>query len=172
MVQSLEAIKGGGGSIRVGTTGTISSLMTRELESMKASSQKPSPSSSRNKPQAVPYVGASPSTPRRLLQPRKTSDEASSSSSRTSNHANPDFARKTKGYPKNTHRIPMLGSDNIALDRTPSREKTDKKGPINIVEVVDIKCGNSDNNNNRAWTSPITSRLRKLGFSKLSESIV
>lgn len=64
----------------------------------------------------------------------------------------------------------MLGSDNIALERTPTREKTDKKLPINIVEVVDIKCGNSDTN--RAWTSPITSRLRKLGFSKLSESIV
>lgn len=158
MAHSLEAIKGGGGSVRVGTTGTISSLMTRELESMKAASQKPS-SSSINKPQAVPL------TPRRL-QARKSSDEASSSGIRN-NTKSPEFPRKTKGYPKNTHRIPMLGSDNIVLERTPSREKTDKKGS-NIVEVVDIKCGNSD----RAWTSPITSKLRKLGFSKLSESIV
>lgn len=170
MVQSLEAIKGGGGSIRVGTTGTISSLMTRELDSMKAPSHKPSSSSSRNKPQPAPLGGASssPTTPRRLLQQTKSFDEASSS--RTTGYTNQEFARKTKGYPKCNHRIPMLGSDNIELERTPTREKTDKKLPINIVEVVDIKCGNSDTN--RAWTGPITSRLRKLGFSKLSESIV
>ena len=61
----------------------------------------------------------------------------------------------------------MLGSDNIALDRTPRRQKSDKK-VSNLVEVVDIKCGNPD----RAWASPITNRLKKLGFSKLSESIV
>lgn len=61
----------------------------------------------------------------------------------------------------------MLSADSIALDRTPIREKTDKKGS-NIVEIVDIKCGNQD----RAWASPITNRLKKLGFSKLSESII
>lgn len=31
MVQTLEEIKGGGGSIKIGTTGTISALMSREL---------------------------------------------------------------------------------------------------------------------------------------------
>ncbi|KAJ6887073.1 hypothetical protein NC651_027435 [Populus alba x Populus x berolinensis] len=39
MVQKLEAIKGGGGSTRVGTTGTIGALITRELESIKPSPQ-------------------------------------------------------------------------------------------------------------------------------------
>ncbi|KAL5548301.1 hypothetical protein UlMin_003532 [Ulmus minor] len=137
MVQSLEAIEGGGGSIRVGTI-----------------------------TQAVPAsVASSSSTPKRPRQ-RKSSDEASSSGSNS--FPTPEFSRKTKGYyPKNTHGIPILGSENIALDRTPSREKTEKK-THNIVEVVDIKCGNSD----KAWTSPITNRLRKLGFSKLSESII
>lgn len=161
----MEAIKGGGGSIRVGATGTISSLMTRELDSMKASSQKQV--SSRNKPHtglSDPYGTSA----LKRLQPRKSFDEASSSgSSNHIDHINPDISRKAKSYPKRTHRIPMLGSDNIALDRTPSREKIDKK-VSNIVEVVDIKCGNSD----RAWTSPITNKLKKLGFSKLSESIV
>ena len=63
----------------------------------------------------------------------------------------------------------MLGSDSIAPDRTLSRKKTEKKGS-NIVEIVDIKCGNQD----RAWASPIsiTNHLKKLGFSKLSESII
>lgn len=61
----------------------------------------------------------------------------------------------------------MLGSDSIALDRTPIREKTEKKG-TNIVEIVDIKCGNQD----RVWANPITNRLKKMGFSKLSESII
>jgi hypothetical protein len=62
--------------------------------------------------------------------------------------------------------MPMLGSDNSTLDRTPSREKSDKKA-THIVEIVDIKCGNPD----RAWANPITNKLKKLGFSKLSESI-
>ncbi|XP_062077764.1 uncharacterized protein LOC133782462 [Humulus lupulus] len=159
MVQSLEAIKGGGGSIRVGTTGTISSLMTRELQSMNTASQKPS-SSFISKPQTDPVI------PRRL-KPKKSSDEASSSGGLGNYTKSPEFSRKTKGYSKKTHRIPMLNSDNIVLDRTPSREKTEKKGS-NIVEVVDIRCGNSDG----AWKSPITSRLRKLGFSKLSDSII
>jgi hypothetical protein len=161
MVQTLEAIKGGGGSIRVGTTGTISSLMTRELDSIKAAP-------SRTKPRAVPVsIPCGASTPKRL-QPRKSTDGASSSGTRSYiDDRSPEIIRKTKGYTRNTHRIPMLSSDGIALDRTPSREKTEKKGS-NIVEIVDIKCGNQD----RAWASPITNRLRKLGFSKLSESII
>lgn len=165
MVQSLEAIKGGGGSIRVGATGTISSLMTRELDSTKAASQKQA--SSRNKPHAGLPLPCGTNTPTKV-QPRKSSDEASSSgSSKHINRINPDMSRKAKSYSKSTHKIPMLGSDNVALDRTPNREKIDKKG-CNIVEVVDIKCGNSD----RAWASPITNKLKKLSFSKLSESII
>lgn len=164
MVQTLEAIKGGGGSIRVGATGTISSLMTRELDSIKSSPQMPV--SLRSKPRAVPV--SDPCTAPKRVQPRKSSDKASSSmSSSCIDHRSPEITRKTKSYTRNTHLIPMLSSDGIALDRTPIREKTDKKGS-NIVEIVDIKCGNQD----RAWASPITNRLKKLGFSKLSESII
>lgn len=166
MVQTLEAIKGGGGSIRVGTTGTIGSLMTRELESVKSAPQMPV--SSRDKPPAVPVsVPCGATTPKRL-QPRKSLDEASSSgSNKHINHRSPEIARKTKNYIHKSHRIPMLGSDNIVLDRTPNRKKTDKKGSY-IVEIVDIKCRNPD----RAWATPITNRLKKLSFSKLSESVV
>ena len=166
MVQKLEAIKGGGGSIKVGTTGTISSLMTRELDSIKSAPQ--TPVSFRHKPQTIPVsVACGSATPKRL-QLRKSLDGASTSgSSNRMSYKSPQTAPKTKSFRKNIHQIPMLGSDNIALDRTPSRQKSDKK-VSNIVEVVDIKCGNPD----RAWASPITNRLKKLGFSKLSESIV
>ncbi|KAJ9153747.1 hypothetical protein P3X46_027155 [Hevea brasiliensis] len=166
MVQNLEAIKGSGGSIKVGTTGTISALMTRELESIKSASQ--ASVSHQDKPKTVPIsVPCSATTPRRL-RARKSLDEASSSGSSSSTKCrSPETARKMKSYTKSAHRMPMLRSENVTLERTTSREKTKKKG-TNIVEVVDIKCGQPD----KAWISPVTSKLKKLGFSKLSESIV
>ncbi|CAN0899963.1 hypothetical protein LINGRAHAP2_LOCUS20568 [Linum grandiflorum] len=62
----------------------------------------------------------------------------------------------------------MLAGDSVTLERTPSREKKSRK-VINIVEVVDVKCGNP---NSRAWATPLTTKLKKLGFSKLSEGMV
>lgn len=167
MVQKLEAIKGGGGSIKVGTTGTISSLMTQELESIKTAPQ--TPVSVRHKPHTVPVsVDCNYGTPKRL-QVRKSMDEASTSGGSNSMNGTgriPQNGQRRKSSSKNTHRAPMLGTDNTALDRTPSREKIEKK--MNIVEIVDIKCGSPD----KAWASPITNRLKKLGFSKLSESMI
>lgn len=46
MVQTLEEIKGGGGSIKIGTTGTISALMSRELHRLKDASPNPAISTS------------------------------------------------------------------------------------------------------------------------------
>ncbi|GKV15668.1 hypothetical protein SLEP1_g26437 [Rubroshorea leprosula] len=165
MVQKLEATKSGGGSIKIGTTGTIGSLMTRELDLIKSAPQ--TLVSCRHKPQTVPVsVSCNCAMPKRL-QMRKSLDEASTSGgSNSMNGRSPQNAQKRKCNLKNTNRVPMLGSDNIALERTPSREKTDKK--VNIVEIVDIKCGNPD----RAWASPLTNRLKKIGFSKLSESMI
>ncbi|XP_057460448.1 uncharacterized protein LOC130750948 [Actinidia eriantha] len=156
MVPTLEAIKGGGGSIKVGTTGTISALMSRELESMKSSLQ--TPISSRNR---SPTVSISPIVSKRPTQ--RTSPDKASSSSNKKKKKSPENVRKTKHNHRKTHQIPMLNPDNISLDGTPSRDKPDKRAYI--VEVVDLKCGNPD----RTWV-PITNRLKKLGFSKLSES--
>ncbi|KAF6146108.1 hypothetical protein GIB67_002786 [Kingdonia uniflora] len=50
-VKTVEAIKGGGGSIRVGTTGTVGSLMTRELDSLKCKTE--TLLSSKYKPKAI-----------------------------------------------------------------------------------------------------------------------
>lgn len=185
MAQTLESMKGKGGSIKLGTTGTISSLMTRELDHISSVPHKQQVSSTnkprtRTLPVSVPCSSSSSSsstttsaTPKRL-QPRKSSDEASSSgNSKNTNRRSlgNGISQKTKasGRTRNTtHRMPMLSSDsNFSVDRTPIKEKIDKK-KLNIVEVVDIKCGNAE----KAWATPLTSRLKKLGFSKLSESII
>ncbi|KAF6174126.1 hypothetical protein GIB67_003765, partial [Kingdonia uniflora] len=50
-VKTLEAIKGGGGSIWVGTTGTVGSLMTRELDSLKCKAK--TLLSSKRKPKTI-----------------------------------------------------------------------------------------------------------------------
>lgn len=175
MVQKLEAIKGGGGSIKVGTTGTISSLMTRELDTIKSAPQ--TPVSFRHKPQTIPISVACGSVTPKKLQQRKSFDHGASTSGSGSSNSNimkyestHQTAQKVKSIHKNIHQVPMLGSNNnIALERTASRQKNDKKVVSNIVEVVDIKCGNPD----KAWANPITNRLKKLGgFSKLSDSVV
>ncbi|CAA7025888.1 unnamed protein product [Microthlaspi erraticum] len=185
MVQKLELIRGGGGSIKIGATGTVATLMTRELDSMK---QQPSPQTPTTTtrpvrttvPVSVDCGTSSSSTPRRHKARRSSSDEASSSSNNNvrtpKGHHNAKIThqlpmlgsenvRTPKGHHngKSTHQVPMLGSDNVSLQGTPRREKR-----MNIVDIVDVKCGNPD----RAWANPITSRLKKLGFSKLSESIV
>lgn len=56
-----------------------------------------------------------------------------------------------------------LDGASTPTDRTPNRNRIDRKGSY-IVEVVDIQCGHPE----KAW---LTNRLKKLGFSKLSESI-
>jgi len=169
MAQTLEGIKGGGGSIRLGTTGTISSLMTRELDHV-SSAPKKMVSSTRSKTQTLPVSVPCGSTTQKRLQSRKSSVEASSSgSSKSTNrrgHGN-GMPQKAKTNGRNTQTIPMLASDKCSVSRTPVREKNDKKIP-NIVEVVDIRCGNAD----KAWATPLASRLKKLGFAKLSESII
>ncbi|CAM8909294.1 unnamed protein product [Rhodiola kirilowii] len=164
MAQTLENIKrGGGGSIKVGAVGTIGALMTRELES--ANSTPHAQSSSRSKLQTAPVSVPCGATPRRL-QARRSLDEASSSSKRVDNMS-PEAPRKSKGYPGSSPQVPMLGSDSVLLDRTPSREKMNKNGP-QLVDIVDIKCGDP----HKSWVNPVANRLKKLGFTKLSETIV
>ncbi|MCL7024012.1 hypothetical protein MKW94_029473 [Papaver nudicaule] len=164
MVQSLEA-RGGEGSVKLGTSGTISALMTRELESIKG------------RPQTTISSGWKPPTTGgevvKRVQPRRATNEVIGSRSgggriRSGNHnKNLENIQKTRhSIQKNNHRIPMLGSENIALERTPNREKPSTTKVSYIVEIVDVKCGKPDR-----WSNPIASRLKKLGFSKLSQSI-
>ncbi|KAK1391827.1 Hexon [Heracleum sosnowskyi] len=164
MVQTLEAIKGGGGSIKVGTTGTISSLMSKELESMRYAPRKAIPSKDKSSAAATVLATGGVTSPKRL-RPRLSANEASSSHCSNISDRNDDLARKEKHYNRKNHKIPMLNSGDVSVDATPIRKKPDKKGSY-LVEIVDIKCGHPD----RAWATPLANRLKKLSFSKLSES--
>ncbi|KAG9137172.1 hypothetical protein Leryth_011985 [Lithospermum erythrorhizon] len=164
MVNTLESIRGGGGSIKVGTTGTIGALMSRELETAKTASQTPALYKKKSSIICASHQSAA-STPRRKSQPSE--GKAGSSSTSQIGHKNTETRKKMKQYNPKTQQIPILGSENIPMDKTPIRHKSDRKGSY-MVEIVDIKCRNSD----RAWASPIATRLKKLGFSKLSESVI
>ncbi|KAK1327035.1 hypothetical protein QJS10_CPA01g00932 [Acorus calamus] len=180
---SLEAIKGGGGSIKVGTTGTIGSLMTKEMETT-IDSPRASTSSQRRKLQTMPvsipcggFVPKKPhpkksssneastsngnDSPRSSIGASKTWNNDASTSNGTPIHRIHEVTPKMRQTPrKNFHRAPILRCDGItAVDCTPNKEKLEKKGSY-IVEVVDLKCSN-----------PMSSRFKKLGFSKLSDSV-
>ncbi|CAN4117795.1 unnamed protein product [Withania somnifera] len=162
MVQTLEAIKVNGGSVKVGSTGKVSALMSRELDSKKPSQ---APASSRNKsPSICGFIAGSATSPKRM-KPRTSSDEASSSGTCKDSNKSPESIRKTKHNNRKTHQIRILESENISVDGTPITKKPDRKGPY-MVEIVDIKCRSMD----RTWASPIKNSLKKLGFTKLSES--
>ncbi|KAM7492691.1 hypothetical protein LguiA_035612 [Lonicera macranthoides] len=163
MVHTLQDIKVGGGSIKVGSTGTISALMSRELNS--SALHRPVSCKSKS-PTATCLVTSGTTAPKRLKS-TTASNEASSSRSNNINQESLEIAQKAKHSTRKTNEIPILNSGSISLDGTPIRGKPEKKGSY-IVEIVDIKCGNPD----RAWATPITNRIRKLGFSKLSDNIV
>ncbi|XP_075513868.1 uncharacterized protein LOC142549029 [Primulina tabacum] len=160
MVHTLEAIRGGGGSVKIGTTGTIGALMSRELDSAKHATKVSESCAS----VSVPTGDSTPREPK-----SKTSkDEASSNGPNIAkNRKCPENVRRSKLSSGGTHHIPMLTSCDISIDGTPIRKKSVKKGP-SIVEIVDVKCGNPD----RTWVNPITNRLKKLSFSKLSDNMV
>ncbi|XP_039014046.1 uncharacterized protein LOC120143916 [Hibiscus syriacus] len=105
MVQKLEAINGGGGgSIKVGTKGSISSLMTRELNSIKTPKQ--SPVSSRHKSLAT-SVAASSVIPRRSQQ-RKSSDGVGTSGGRNGSHKTPQSSVQKTAFLKTCIRCQCL----------------------------------------------------------------
>ncbi|KAG6592032.1 hypothetical protein SDJN03_14378, partial [Cucurbita argyrosperma subsp. sororia] len=181
MVQKLQPIKGGGGSINVGATGTISSLMMRELESMRCDPKKSVTPRIKSSSSSTRTVSSAASIPNRLqqsksfdaasipnrLQQSKSFDEVSNRRYNTVN--NRSFGKShnaTKAGSRDVHRMPMLGSNDVYTDGHSYREKPERKG-LRAVPIVDVKCNNPD----RAWSSrPLSSRLRKLGFSKLSET--
>ncbi|KAK9057048.1 hypothetical protein SSX86_024414 [Deinandra increscens subsp. villosa] len=156
MAQTLEAIKGGGGSIKVGTIGTINALMSRELQSVKVPSNEV----------------ATDTTSKAKVQ----ADEASTSSSNNNNNNNNNTIseKHTIVDPKSKHhharkdsRNPFLRSDSASTDGngTSNKRKNEKKTSC-MVDIVDVKCGVPD----KTWANPITNRLKKLTFSKLSEA--
>lgn len=138
MVQKLEDIKNGGGSIKIGATGKISALMSRELQSGTPKSRKPA---------ILEPNDAS------KLEEKPQTDEASTSNKNINGN-----------LPKTKHNHARKASKNPFFhDGSPNPNKKRSY----IVEVVDIKCGIPDK---IIWANPIKDRLKKLTFSKLSET--
>jgi hypothetical protein len=154
-----ELVHGEAGAIKVGTTGTIGSLMTRELEAVKVTPQAAATPCLRRQGCLVSVpCGASP----RKVVLRKSSSNVTNNSSNNgrTDRVSAEEACKTRGVSRrHTFSSPILHSDDMLVDRSPNTEKVKKKGNRYGVEVVDVKCSN-----------PMSSRLRKLGFSKLSET--
>jgi Fe2+ transport system protein FeoA len=147
-----------GGAIKVGTTGTIGSLMTRELDAIKVEPQ--ATATPRLRRQGCPVSVSCGATPRKVVLRKSSSDITSSSNGNRTDRVSAEEACKSRRVSRrNTFNSPMLRSDCALVDRSPNTDKTKKKGSGYGVEVVDVKCGN-----------PMSSRLRKLGFSKLSET--
>ncbi|XP_077232628.1 hexon [Tasmannia lanceolata] len=117
MVQTLEAIKDAGWSIKVGTTGTIGSLMTRELKSLKHA---PLPSvPTRRKPQTSSVSVPCGSTALKKSKPRRKSFDEGSSNNRTVNRRSPANTQRTRAnLQKSDHHIAMLSSDNIPTEES------------------------------------------------------
>ncbi|XP_049343449.1 uncharacterized protein LOC125807750 [Solanum verrucosum] len=166
MVQTLESIRGGGGSIKVGTTGTISALMSRELDS-KPSASTTSVSRRYRSPTVCSFAAGDATSPKRT-KPRTSIDKASCSWASEDHKNDSEIVRKAKQYYNcRTPQIPMLKSENISVDGTPIRKKPDRKG-LALVEIVDIKCGSSG----KTHANLMKNSLKKNSFSKLSESPV
>ncbi|XP_065025067.1 uncharacterized protein LOC135649978 [Musa acuminata AAA Group] len=148
----------GEGSLEVGTTGTIGSLMTRELESMKRSEQ--ASSSARRRQQTGPVFVPCGAAPGKASRRRNQADGCGSSGSSIGQDHCADAQKRRHSTRKNGHRVPILGSGDSPMARNSGTDKVEKKGHGYTVEVVDLKCSN-----------PMSNRLKKLSFSKLSESI-
>ncbi|KAA8534398.1 hypothetical protein F0562_031915 [Nyssa sinensis] len=142
MVQTPEDINRKKGSIIVKATGTVSALMMRELDCMVHKSQ--AFVSGKRKHLTVP-VSVSCGVSTKRLQPRTSSHSAGRSASmNNSTHRRPRSSGTKKHNPQYTAlRVPMLGSEDISIDRTPNRRKPEKKGS-HFVEIVDLDCGNPD----------------------------
>ncbi|XP_019459859.1 PREDICTED: uncharacterized protein LOC109359614 [Lupinus angustifolius] len=119
---TLEGIKGGGVSIKLGTTGTIGSLITRELDEISCTQHKQL--SSRSEPRTLDAGSfACGITTPKIIQPRKSSHEASSSGS-SGNNIKLGSLGISHTNAKNEDRIPILGSENFPEDRTLARKKS------------------------------------------------
>ncbi|KAL5198770.1 hypothetical protein ABZP36_002282 [Zizania latifolia] len=176
-----ELANGEAGAVKVGTTGTIGSLMTRELEAIKAAPPPPQVGAATTTPrlrrQSSPVSMPCGASPRKIIALRKSSSNVSSGSSNGSSngssHGRTDRVSAEEeascnGKPRRSSQrstkpsSPMLRSDGVVVDRS---VKAKKKATAACclgaggVEVVDVRCGN-----------PMSSRLRRLGFSKLSET--
>ncbi|KAK6919371.1 hypothetical protein RJ641_015275 [Dillenia turbinata] len=157
---------GGDGSVMVGTTGTISALMAIELESMHCVKHKtPASTSMKTSPKPTIPVSVSCGMSGKWVQP-KTSPSSRASTSRNIDGDSHKGLRHKQIRLHSMQQSAHHGSDDISFYKSSNRKNNPrKKGPY-VVEVVDIKCGTPD----ISWGTPISNRLKKLSFSKLTDT--
>ncbi|KAG0481537.1 hypothetical protein HPP92_012395 [Vanilla planifolia] len=135
-----ETTKADGDSVKIGSRGTVGSLISLEFESMK------------NAPQTASFFQKKNVT--KTTHRRKTpSSEPSSNKNTVADHG--IVGQNIKQKPsRNSQRAPIL-----SCEANSDKHASKAKRHTYMVEVVDIKCNN-----------PMSDSLKKLGFSRLSES--
>ncbi|WOH05735.1 hypothetical protein DCAR_0625155 [Daucus carota subsp. sativus] len=149
-----NTIKRQPGSIRVGATGKVSTLMTHELDEVKGSSSHhvSRKRNTQNFPVTV-YCGESR---------RQACYQSGNSTTSTGQRA--ETRQKQQHNMRHTGRdIPVFASEDASVHMKPVR---DEKRKPQYIEVVDLKCGTSLK---KAW-SRHTTKNRSLKFSRLSVS--
>ncbi|XP_020095442.1 uncharacterized protein LOC109715064 [Ananas comosus] len=145
------------GSIEVGTTGTIGSLISRELDTVKH------PPFSRKKHQTSPilvHYSAISKKPIKKQTPQNDFSSSSSSSSNSNSSSNNNH-KPRRSVRCDGSQVPILRVDEIYAERNSNVDVGGSKQRVYAVEMVDVKCDNL-----------FIRRHRKIGFAKLSGSIV
>ncbi|KAK8942443.1 hypothetical protein KSP39_PZI009377 [Platanthera zijinensis] len=155
MSQTPQIPEGSADTVEIGTIGTISSLMSQELDTVNSVHAS---SSFRKKNTTAPISASiSVSAPKSARASEKPSTKASSGEDHNTRRlSNADKGKQN--FPRNGRLVP-IPSEGTNLGRRTREKMPGKKGHGCLVEIVDVKCNN-----------PMSSRLKKLGFSKLSET--
>lgn len=134
------------GSIEIGVTGTIGSLISRELESIGNS-----PLFSRKEHQTSPSLVHYTAISKKPIKKKALQNDFGSSSSSNYNH------ERRRSVRCNGIEVPILRVDTVYTERNSNVDAGGKKHRVYAAEVVDVKCSNL-----------FTRRPRKIGFAKLS----
>lgn len=156
MSHKQDNIRSKPGSIKVGATGKVSTLMTRELDDLESSSSNHM-SRKRNSQSFPVTVCCGESRRQTLYNPSNTTTGS------TNQRTEAKIQRKMQNMRRTGYDIPMSASEHVSLHRMSA--KYEKRRP-QFVEVVNLKCGTSLK---KAWSSR-TSNNGKVKFSRLSAS--
>lgn len=152
MSQTHQIPQGSADPVEIGTIGTIGSLMSQELDTVNSVQAS---SSFRKKNTAAPISASAPKSSRPSEKPSTKVSSCEDHNARRLGNAE----KAKRNFPRNGLLVP-IPSEGTNSGRKTREKMLGKKGHGCLVEIVDVKCNN-----------PMSSRLKKLGFSKLSETI-
>lgn len=155
MAHKQDNLRSKQGFIKVGATGKVSTLMTRELDDLKQSSS--NHVSRKRNTQSLPVTVCCGDFR------RQSSYNSANTTRSTDKKTEARIRRKLHNMRHSGYDIPMFASDDVFIHSKPVR---DEKRRPQFVEVVNLKCGTSLK---KAWSSH-TSNNGKVKFSRLSVS--